>query len=37
MPDGPAQQARDTEWSRAGDRAPDTLRWLYDHDPAVLT
>ena len=36
MPDGPAQQARDAEWSRAGDRAPDTLRWLYDHDPAVL-
>ena len=37
MPDGPAQQARDAEWGRAGDRAPDNLRWLYDHDPAALT
>ncbi len=36
MPDGPAQQARDAEWARAGDRAPDALRWLYDHDPAKL-
>ncbi len=37
MQDGPAQQARDADWARAGDRAPDTLRWLYDHDPAELT
>ena len=36
LPDGPAQQARDAEWSRAGDRSPDALRWLYDHDPATL-
>jgi salicylate hydroxylase len=36
MPDGPAQQARDTDLSRAGDRSPDTLRWLYDHDPGAL-
>jgi salicylate hydroxylase len=36
MPDGPEQQARDAEWARAGDRSPDTLRWLYDHDPAAL-
>jgi salicylate hydroxylase len=36
MRDGPAQQARDTEWARAGDRAPDTLRWLYQHDAAAL-
>ena len=36
MPDGPAQQARDAEWARAGDRAPDALRWLYAHDPAAL-
>jgi salicylate hydroxylase len=36
MPDGPQQQARDAEWSRAGDRSPDTLRWLYAHDPAAL-
>ena len=36
LPDGPAQQARDAEWSRAADRAPDALRWLYAHDPAAL-
>jgi salicylate hydroxylase len=36
MRDGPAQQARDAEWARAGDRAPDALRWLYEHDPATL-
>ena len=34
--DGPAQQARDAEWAKAGDRSPDALRWLYDFDPAVL-
>jgi salicylate hydroxylase len=36
MPDGPAQQARDLEWARAADRAPDALRWLYDFDPGAL-
>ena len=36
MPDGPAQQARDAEWARAGDRSPDALRWLYAHDPSAL-
>jgi salicylate hydroxylase len=36
MPDGLAQRARDAEWARAGDRAPQTLRWLYDHDPAAV-
>jgi len=36
MPDGPAQQARDAEWARAADRAPDALRWLYAYDPASL-
>jgi len=41
MPDGPEQEARDAEWARlmrngASDRAPDTLRWLYAHDPAAL-
>ena len=36
MQDGPAQQARDADWARVGDRAPDNLRWLYDHDPATL-
>jgi salicylate hydroxylase len=36
MQDGPEQRARDAEWARASDRAPDSLRWLYDHDPAAL-
>jgi salicylate hydroxylase len=36
LPDGPAQEARDAEWTRAGDRSPDALRWLYAHDPAAL-
>jgi salicylate hydroxylase len=36
MLDGPAQQARDAGLANAGDRAPETLRWLYDHDPAAL-
>jgi salicylate hydroxylase len=34
--DGPAQQARDAEWARAGDRSPDSLRWLYDFDSAAV-
>lgn len=36
MTDGPEQEARDAEWARASDRDPDTLRWLYDYDPAAL-
>src|SRR5438874_4140002 len=36
LPDGPAQQARDAEWSRAADRAPDALRWLYEFDATAL-
>jgi salicylate hydroxylase len=36
MPDGPEQQARDAEWARAADRAPEALRWLFAHDPAAL-
>jgi salicylate hydroxylase len=36
MPDGPEQQARDSEWARAADRAPEALRWLFAHDPAAL-
>jgi salicylate hydroxylase len=36
LPDGPAQRARDAEWARAGDRSPESLRWLYDHDPSAL-
>jgi salicylate hydroxylase len=34
--DGPAQQARDAEWAKTGDRSPDALRWLYDFDTAVV-
>jgi salicylate hydroxylase len=36
MQDGPAQQARDADWGRVGDRAPENLRWLYDFDPTDL-
>jgi salicylate hydroxylase len=36
LPDGPAQQARDAEWSRAGDRSPEALRWLYGFDATTL-
>jgi len=36
LPDGPAQEARDAEWARGGDRSPDALRWLYDFDPSAL-
>jgi salicylate hydroxylase len=36
MRDGPAQEARDAEWSRAGDRSPDALRWLYAHDAGAV-
>jgi salicylate hydroxylase len=36
MPDGPAQQARDLEWAKAGDRSPDALRWLYDFDAGAV-
>jgi salicylate hydroxylase len=36
MPDGLAQQLRDAEWTWSGDRAPDTLRWLYDFDAAPI-
>jgi salicylate hydroxylase len=34
--DGPAQEARDAEWARAGDRSPDALRWLYEFDAGVV-
>jgi salicylate hydroxylase len=34
--DGPAQQARDAEWAKTGDRSPDALRWLYDYDPGIV-
>ena len=37
LPDGPAQQARDADWAKAGDRSPDRLRWLYEFDPAEVT
>jgi len=36
LPDGPAQEARDAEWARAGDRSPDALRWLYQFDATDL-
>jgi salicylate hydroxylase len=36
MPDGPAQQARDAEWARAGDRSPDALRWLYQFEAGAV-
>jgi salicylate hydroxylase len=36
MRDGPAQEARDAEWGRAGDRSPDALRWLYAHDAGAV-
>ena len=36
MREGPAQQARDSEWANSGDRSPDTLRWLYEFDAAAV-
>jgi salicylate hydroxylase len=36
LPDGPAQEARDAEWARAGDRSPEALRWLYAFDAGEL-
>ena len=36
MRDGPAQRARDSEWTNSGDRSPDTLRWLYEFDAAAV-
>jgi salicylate hydroxylase len=36
MPDGLAQRTRDAEWARAGDRAPDALRWLYAFDAGAV-
>jgi len=36
LPDGPAQEQRDAEWSRAGDRSPEALRWLYGFDAAAV-
>jgi 2-polyprenyl-6-methoxyphenol hydroxylase-like FAD-dependent oxidoreductase len=36
LADGPAQEARDTEWARAGDRSPEALRWLYGFDATML-
>jgi len=34
--DGPQQEARDAAWAASGDRSPEALRWLYDHDPAAV-
>ncbi len=36
MRDGPAQQARDAEYARAGDRSPEALRWLFGFDAGAL-
>src|SRR6516165_1595937 len=36
MPDGLAQRTRDAEWTRASDRAPDALRWLYAFDAGAV-
>jgi salicylate hydroxylase len=36
LPDGPAQEARDAEWTRAADRSPEALRWLYGFDAGRL-
>lgn len=36
MRDGAEQEARDAEWARAGDRGPEALRWLYEHDPGAV-
>ena len=36
LPDGPAQEARDAEWARAGDRSPEALRWLYGFDAGAV-
>ena len=36
LPDGAAQEQRDAEWARAGDRSPESLRWLYAFDAGDL-
>ena len=36
LADGPAQQARDAEWAKAGDRSPEALRWLYGFDAGAI-
>ena len=36
MRDGLAQRARDAEWAKAGDRSPDTLRWLHQFDAGAV-
>ena len=33
---GRSNARRDAELARTGDRAPDTLRWLYEHDPSEV-
>jgi salicylate hydroxylase len=36
LPDGPAQAARDREWAKASDRAPEALSWLHGFDAAAV-
>jgi salicylate hydroxylase len=36
LPDGPAQQARDTEMATNGDRSIPAIGWLYAHDASAI-
>jgi salicylate hydroxylase len=36
MRDGPGQRARDAEWAKAADRAPEALQWLFGFDAGAL-
>jgi salicylate hydroxylase len=36
LPDGPEQQARDTDLSVRGDRSIEAIGWLYAHDAAAI-
>jgi salicylate hydroxylase len=36
LPDGPAQQERDAELGRRGDRSIPAIGWLYGHDAAAI-
>jgi salicylate hydroxylase len=36
MRDGAEQQARDAEWAKGGERAPEVMRWLYAFDAGAL-
>jgi hypothetical protein len=36
MRDGAEQQARDAEWAKGAERAPEVMRWLYAFDAGAL-